>query len=64
MNFQCFFNPSWRQNDAIFGSEKSIQRGDLEVLLAENKYDKRYLNMFYFIDETKDYELYTFFTPK
>ena len=50
--------------NAIFGSEKSIQRGDLEVLLAENKYNKRYLNMFYFIDETKDYELYTFFTQK
>ena len=49
---------------AIFGSEKSIDRGDLDVLMAENKYNKRVLNMWYQINETKDYELYTFFELK
>ena len=48
---------------AIFGSEKSINRGDLDVLMAENKYNKRVLNMWYQINETEDYEIYTFFEP-
>lgn len=49
---------------AIFGSEKSIDRGDLDILLIENKYNKRVVNIVYNINETKDYELYTFFQPK
>lgn len=47
-------------NHTIFGSEKSIRRGDLLVLVAEEDYQNNVLNMVYEIDDSCDYQMYSF----